>query len=926
MKLRTAIHLVLGAAALGSAAPVFAQATENMTVLEEIIVTAQKREENVQDVPIAVTALTSEALASQRIDNGADLQRAVPNMNFSRIAGGETNYQIRGIGYQLVATAGDAGVGLHSNNIPLSVSRIADADFFDVERIEVLRGPQGTLYGRNATGGVINIITAKPDIAEFSGKIGLEYGDYETKKATGYVNLPMGDMFAARIAGSFLQRDGYTKNTWTGGSIDGRDLWSARVSLLFNPTDAFKATLRWERFEEDDDRTNGAKDLCIKDVGPTSVGGVSTNGGGNPARVTQDLLSRGCLQGSVYSPQAFGTVNYTATLAGQLGLLAGLINGDVYRGVTQSTDLREVSVAPIALHKTPVYQVTNDLLELNLEFQLTDELKLTSLTGYVEDTLLSKGAGASYVASSAFNVIPPGVGDYYTAQNAIAAVVPGGVYNDPQLGVSSIPQVLTIQDNESEQFSTELRLQSAFDGALNFNIGGIYLNLKKENDLFIIPNTQNAFTQIVNITNDDPIAYPGVGGNPFVSCSTGDCYFDASVFPDGTGHNYFVSHVPYELTATALFGELYWDMSDSFRLTTGVRYTDDKKEILLHPSNMLQSGRGYTPNVPVQQEADWQEVTGRANLEWRVSDSNLMYLSYSKGYKGGGINNPDANDTSPAYDPEFVNAYEIGSKNTLFGGSLMLNLTGFMYDYEGYQISQLRGLISATENIDAEVRGAELEVLWKPTSNLRLNLVAGWLDTEIKAGSSIDTFDRIQGQQGVTLVKATNDTCLASTSQLATLIGYINAGAAPRSSLLAVCSGTNPGVAPIVQPLPSNPVNLAGKQLPQAPEFTTSVGAQYTFPIGAWDLTVRGDYYYQSDAFTRVYNSVSDELRAWDNYNASIILDNKDWGFSMQVYGKNLADEDVITGYSTNSDQLGLTRGALLLDPRLFGVVMTKTF
>jgi outer membrane receptor protein involved in Fe transport len=920
MKLRTAIHLVLGAAALSGSAHAVAQEAESMMVLEEIIVTAQKREENVQDVPIAVTALTAEALASQRIDNGADLQRAVPNMNFSRIAGGETNYQIRGIGYQLVATAGDAGVGLHSNNIPLSVSRIADADFYDIERIEVLRGPQGTLYGRNATGGVINVITAKPTTSEFSGKVGLEYGDYETKKVNGYVNLPMGDMFAMRIAGSYLERDGYTKNTWTGDSMDGRDLWSARVSLLFNPSDAFKATLRFERFEEDDDRTNGAKDLCIKDPGPTSVGGVATDGGGNAARVTQDLLSRGCLQGSVYSPEAFGTVNYTAALAGQLGLLSGLLNGDVYSGVTQSTNLREVSVAPIPNHKTPLYQVTNDLYELNLEFNVTDSLKLTSLTGYVEDTLLSMGAGAAYTSNATFNAIP--------------GLTPGGEYNDPQIGASSRPQVLTIQDNESEQLSTELRLQSSFDGALNFNVGGIYLNLKKTNDLFIIPNTQNAYVQLINSVND--VSTQTTCDNP----NGVDCYFDTSAFPDGTGHNYFVSHVPYELTATALFGELYWDISDSFRLTTGLRYTDDKKEILLHPSNMLQSGRGYTPNVPVQQEADWQEVTGRANLEWRVTDNNLMYFSYSKGYKGGGINNPDATDTSPAYDPEFVNAYEIGSKNTLFGGSLMLNVTGFMYDYEGYQISQLRGLISATENIDAEITGAELEVLWEPINNLRLNAVAGWLDTEIKAGSSVDTFDRIQGQQGVTLVKATTDTCLAATSQLASLISAVNAGTLPRRVLLAVCDSptaqglfrtgnpANPtGGLIVVDPLPSNPVNLAGKQLPQAPELTASAGAQYTFGIGgSWEMTIRGDYYYQADAFTRVYNSVSDELRAWDNYNASLIVENKDLGFSVQAYGKNLADEDVITGYSTNSDQLGLTRGALLLDPRLVGVVVTKTF
>lgn len=905
MKLKAAIHLVLAtSAALASVA--HAEEVEQITVLEEITVTAQKREENAQKVPIAVTALTGDAMQSQQINFGADIQRAVPNMAFSRLQGGETNFQIRGIGYQLVATAGDAGVGLHSNNVPLSVSRISDAEFYDLERIEVLRGPQGTLYGRNATGGVINLITAKPTVDGFGASGSVDYGSYDSKKVTGYVNLPMGYSTALRVAGTWLNRDGYTENLLTGDNIDGRDLWSGRATLLFAPVDAFKATLRWEHFNENDDRTGGQREFCIKDVGPTSIGGV-------PTGATQNWLSRGCLQGSIYSDAAYGSVNYTATLAGQLGYLSGLTNGDVFAGVTQTHDLRQV-----ATQRKPSYEVTNDLYELNMEVKLGESLKLTSLTAYVEDELLSQASQTSYSASATFN--------------NVAGLAPGGVYNDPQNGPSSVPMALNIQDNHSEQLSSEMRLQSSFDGAFNFNIGGIYLNLKKENDLFIIPNTQNAFVQLANLLNNAP-------PSPFSSCAAADCYFDASQFPDGTGHNYFVSHVPYELTASAIFGEVYWDVVDSFRVTTGLRYTDDKKEILLHPSNMLTPGRGATPNVPVAQEASWQEVTGKVNLDWHPTDNMLIYASYSKGYKGGGINNPDATSSSPAYDPEFVNAFEIGSKNTLADGRLMLNATGFMYDYDGYQISALRGLISATENIDAKVKGAELEVLWEPINSLRLNAVAGWLDTEIKAGSSVDMFDRIQGQTGVSIVKATNDTCLASTAQLAQLIGAINANPADTlapSALLGVCAGrfatANPGnplagLGIFVDPLASNAVDLTGKQLPQSPEFTVSVGAEYTFELpGSWDLTVRGDYYYQADSFTRVYNTESDELRAWSNANASIILASKDGGLAVQLYGKNLMDKDVITGYQTNSDQLGLTRAATLLDPRLYGINVSYRF
>jgi len=173
MRLRIAIRAALGFSALAAALPVGAQETY---AVEEIIVTAQKREENVQDVPIAVTALTADDLLSQRIAFGAELTRAVPNLFFTRQLGGEYNFQIRGIGSQILSTAGDTGVGLHSNNVPLSVNRIADADFFDLDRIEVLRGPQGTLYGRNATGGVINVITNKPKLQEFSSSFSLEYG------------------------------------------------------------------------------------------------------------------------------------------------------------------------------------------------------------------------------------------------------------------------------------------------------------------------------------------------------------------------------------------------------------------------------------------------------------------------------------------------------------------------------------------------------------------------------------------------------------------------------------------------------------------------------------------------------------------------------------------------------------------------------
>ncbi|HKX79453.1 MAG TPA: TonB-dependent receptor, partial [Novosphingobium sp.] len=142
--------------------PALAQEAQTEPQVGEIIVTAQKRAENLQDVPIAVSAFSSDSLQERGLNGGADLQIAVPNVSFGTTGFGRYNFQIRGIGAQIQGLSADTGVGIHENNIPLTVNRLAAAEFYDIERIEVLRGPQGTLYGRNATGGVVNTITATP--------------------------------------------------------------------------------------------------------------------------------------------------------------------------------------------------------------------------------------------------------------------------------------------------------------------------------------------------------------------------------------------------------------------------------------------------------------------------------------------------------------------------------------------------------------------------------------------------------------------------------------------------------------------------------------------------------------------------------------------------------------------------------------------
>jgi outer membrane receptor protein involved in Fe transport len=142
--------------------------------IETVVVTAEKRSEDVQAVPLAVTALSADDLKASRIDDATALQQAVPNLFFTRAGFGTNNYSIRGVGSQTTAATADSGITVHENNVPITVDRAADVDFFDVDRVEVLRGPQGTQFGRNATGGVINIITRQPT-RDLDGQLGFEY-------------------------------------------------------------------------------------------------------------------------------------------------------------------------------------------------------------------------------------------------------------------------------------------------------------------------------------------------------------------------------------------------------------------------------------------------------------------------------------------------------------------------------------------------------------------------------------------------------------------------------------------------------------------------------------------------------------------------------------------------------------------------------
>ncbi len=919
-------------AAVSIAAPAFAQtatkpaAPQGGNVLEELVVTAQKKEEALQDVPIAVSAFSQDTLEAQKIDGGPNLQQAIPNVTFAK--GNFTNsfnFAIRGIGNKAVGVSTDGGVGVHENNAPLQSGNLFDAEFFDVERVEVLRGPQGTLYGRNATGGVVNIITAKP-VGDFEANIRAEVGNYGTQKVRGMVNIPiLGDKLAVRVAGNYLKRDGFVTNTFNNHKVDDRDLYSTRVSVMFNPIDSLRTNFMWEHFNEDDSRARVGKQLCTKDLGPATVGGVASG-------TARPYLTQGCLSASLYSNNAYGTVNTSGTLTGELGNLVGFTNGDANAGDTASHNLREIETM-----FDPIYQSKSDVYQFNLAYDLTDKLTFTALTSYSKGNVYTKLDYNRNVSTVPFNNTP---------------FTPGGFFTDPQVGTTNKFTTLDVSSGDAKQWSQEVRLQSNFDGPLNFNVGGIWFDYKTTTDYYVIGNSLTISALALNYQNT---------GNPNCSPVTlpNSCIgIDPNATPDGSGHNYYDNRSPYHLKSNALFGELYWQAKEKLKFTLGLRKTHDDKRLEVFDTVLLAPGIGLKQSVTTPEEKSvFDELTGRFGFDYKLSDDNLLYAFYSKGYKGGGSNPPAAVGSSvkAQFAPEFVNAFEVGSKNTLLGGSLQLNATGFYYDYQGYQISKIVSRTSVNENIDAVVYGLELESVWSPVHNLKLNANIGYLHTKIADGvTSIDTMNRTQSNAQYQVVKAgpsvpgaaVGSNCVVNVAGIATAL---TVNPALGKTVPFACGGAafytaflqSQGVPLVYATAISNAMfnygpgysiegkaaDLSGNELPNSPHLTASVGAQYTWDFAdGWSATLRGDYYHQGKQFTRVYNTAYDQLKSWDNGNITLKVEKPEWGLQIDAYVKNLANKTPITDAYTTDDSSGLFTNLITLEPRTYGVSIQKSF
>lgn len=763
--------------------------------LEEIVVTAQKRAEAIQDVPIAISAFTAETIERQGLDDALDLQLQVPNL----LIVGNDRPTLRGIGNNAISSTADNGTGVLVNFAPLGFR--SQDEFFDLERVEVLRGPQGTLYGRNTTGGTINVITRKPEEG-FGGYVTAQYGSFDTKRVHGALNL--GDeVVQLRLAGFYLNRNGYTKNIGNGSDIDGRNQYSLRASLRINAGPDTRIDIMFNRSNEDSTRSRENKRLCkatpVLDCSPIELGFDSPD--------TSGVLFQTLLNAT--NAFVFGGTLFPAGTS-------------IYAGAQNPADLRTVATDYNSQFTGEQNNVTAEISHK------VGPVTLLSLTAFSK--------GKSEARTDFDNAVLPFRFNFPVTYN---------VDRDTTITTN---ELLTSDSfvASGRAYYQEFRAVSDFDGPFDFTGGVNFFNSKGDASFQIYHPGLELFAKFLRGLPQSAWAFNG---------ETRDA----------------------KTKSFAAFGEAYYNLTDATKLTLGLRYTKDKKSV---------RGRTVFLAVPppfVELSGSYDAFTGRVVIDHKLSDDNLVYASFSRGFKGGGLN--AAGSTQATFDPEFINAYEIGSKNQFADGTLQANFSGFFYDYKNLQLGQRRSTSVQTINTDAKIWGVESEFLWAPVDGLLFNANASYLNTSLGGLAP--------GQE---------------TSDPANPAQWNGVGTPTKT--------------------PEVRLTLKGNELPYAPKFKIAVGAEYSMPLGTggWTATLRGDYSWQSRYFAREFNTANDKIKAWSIANALLRVSNADATVNVEGYVKNIFNKDNITNSIIESDLVGSYRNARILEPRTYGLATTFRF
>ena len=544
--------------ALGFQVPAFAQAS-----LEEVIVTAQRTEQSLQDVPIAVTALSGDDLVEKQVITFSDLQLNVPSLQFGQGQYADSSISLRGIGALAVGLSYDGSVSYHLNEIPIPTSAIGDENF-DTARIEILRGPQGTLFGRGSTGGAVNVVANMPDFDEQYGKVKVTAGNYNTQKLETMFNMPINENLAVRFAGYALKRDGYIDNLYMPDThYDNRDQGAGRMTLAWQNGDT-SASLMYQQYNENSHRSRKGDYICT--TSPTPDRGCILGGKGkdmpNPAG-TYDGMIGAYLLG--IAPRGGNYQKYI-----DLGLLSG--NAIRPTGMNRQQTHSDFEPTWETDAETVVFEIAHqlDAGELSLSYATYDSFHKSRA-----DTDMTVGPRVGCVIDANGTIgVNDGTSCASAAQNATAGnvimydLVNGGQrgvygptiaeenYGGSMTGFTGIYQQKYILQSgkrttfingnvgEGQTRYTEAKFVSDFAGPHNFLLG-------------------------VNYMEQESIGRFLTASSPLTMLGAAAAYYLPTFGPS----------TEFSMQALGVFGEYYYQINDDMKLTIGARWADETKDL-----------------------------------------------------------------------------------------------------------------------------------------------------------------------------------------------------------------------------------------------------------------------------------------------------------------------------------------------------------
>ena len=939
-----------------NAIPAMAQDDSARTV-EEVVVTALRKETNLQDTAITITAITSDDLELKQLENFEDLQFAVPTLTFAKGAFSGAGISLRGIGNFAVGNSSSNAIGYFWNGQTASQSGLYEAEFFDVERVEVLRGPQGTLFGSGTTGGAVQMITVRPN-AEAGGNIKVDLADYDSTRLSGAVNLPLSDNLRSRFAFASLKRGGFVTNSYDDSKLDDRNTLAGRASFEYDYSDDTVISLIYEQTTADDSRLRANRQFCKADP----LFGCSP-------------LERG--MDAIQSPGSYG--HWVPYLQFQ--------NPDLSTSIYRNNPSQ--SIRSVDLDHKPEHNAKLESTLFEIDSALSDTMNMVFSYSYHTRNYFDT---ADY--DHAVSVVPYQMGPITANLGKDSNIGYGGV----GLQTYTSDQAADMSTNESEWSQTELRFSSDYDGAFNFTAGLFHQTTSSQTDYRITAPYMSYWGD----TSTGPIcaifAYScGLGGAPFWSpffsglaaaAAQAPGLIAAGVITPAQAQGYVLNaaatagsaagvpaladwqsmfHNDSNLNrdSSAVYGELYYAISDATRITLGGRYSEYRIHDYTYSSLLDLQGQavgnysGIQPD-PIHRIYEGDKFTYKLALDHSLNDNSLLYATYSTGFKPGGVNPTDAENGTPSlYDPEIVNVFEVGMKNTLMDGRLQLNLSAYHNELEGLQLSKIVRRSSVNENADATITGVEAEFTFFVTNTVMIDGFVAQTDATIDEFASVDPINPGAATQILPLapgatgflgdfapLAATCDplvflgqaapsaTCglglAASNAQLAALVKYANTDTGPVfKSFGPLCTQPFFGLNSTTLPCPAtNGVeqDLSGNKLPGSADLNYRLGVTKFFDTTAGTWTARADYSYRGDTESDTFNRKIGHVDAYSQVDVSMRYQPNDGDWYVGAYIRNLRDDDHIYAYyATDPTVAGFSNG-VAIDPKIMGINFGMNF